>query len=72
MGPAYDGGYYLVALTRDIEQIFTGIDWGTDRVMQQTLARLDTARVSRALLPVLRDVDRAEDLDFFRKQGYAL
>ena len=40
--------------------------------MQQTLARLDTARVSRALLPVLRDVDRAEDLDFFRKQGYAL
>ena len=72
LGPACDGGYYLVALTRDIEQIFTGIDWGTDRVMQQTLARLDTARVSRRMLPRLRDVDRAEDLDFFRKQGYAL
>lgn len=72
LGPAEDGGYYLVALTRDIEQIFTGIDWGTDRVMQQTIAGLDGARVSRALLPVLRDVDRVEDLNFFRKQRYVL
>ena len=69
LGPAEDGGYYLLALTRDIEPIFTGIDWGTERVMQQTLARLDTARVSRSLLPRLRDVDRVEDLEFFRNRG---
>ncbi len=72
LGPADDGGYYLLALTRDIEQIFNNINWGTCRVLQQTRARLDAAGYSHALLPVLRDVDRVEDLHFFRARGYAL
>lgn len=72
LGPAVDGGYYLIALTRDNEQIFKGIDWGTARVMQQTIARLEGSGLSRALLPVLRDVDRLEDLNFFRERGYEL
>jgi len=72
LGPAFDGGYYLIALKRDCEQLFKGIDWGTGRVMQQTIERLEGARLSRALLPVLRDVDRIEDLNFFRARGYDL
>ena len=72
LGPALDGGYYLLALSRPIPQIFEGIDWSTDRVAQQTLERLDATGASRVLLPVLRDVDRAEDVNFYRQQGYAL
>ncbi|MFH1059409.1 MAG: TIGR04282 family arsenosugar biosynthesis glycosyltransferase, partial [Pseudomonadota bacterium] len=38
LGPATDGGYYLVGLTRPAPELFADITWGTERVLEQTLA----------------------------------
>jgi len=60
IGPARDGGYYLLGLTPDSPEVFEGIPWGTDGVLTATLERL---RGSPAvLLPRWYDVDHLEDL----------
>lgn len=67
LAPAEDGGYALVGLSKPNQQIFTDIDWGTDRVYQQTLQRIQQAQLSLAELPLLWDVDRPEDLTRLRE-----
>ncbi|MCW9015277.1 MAG: TIGR04282 family arsenosugar biosynthesis glycosyltransferase [Gammaproteobacteria bacterium] len=62
LGPAEDGGYVLIGLSRFNASIFTDIDWGTDQVLQQTLQRIEESGMSVSQLPMLWDVDRAEDL----------
>jgi hypothetical protein len=62
LGEATDGGYYLIGLRRLVPELLTGIDWGTDRVLQQTLERAKAACLSLTLLPPLADIDRPEDL----------
>lgn len=62
LGPATDGGYYLIGLRRSIPDLFQAIAWSTDRVLQQTVAIAETLNCSLALLPMLTDVDRPEDL----------
>lgn len=60
--PADDGGYVLVGLRRPRPELFEAIEWGTQRVMQQTRQRLSRLRLRWAELPVLWDVDRPADL----------
>jgi rSAM/selenodomain-associated transferase 1 len=62
LGPATDGGYYLIGLTSPQPSLFANIPWGTDRVCETTLfhARSDGLRVKT--LEALSDVDRPEDL----------
>jgi hypothetical protein len=60
--PAEDGGYVLVGLRRPQPSLFAGVDWGSERVMAQTRARLASAGLRWLELPVLWDVDRPEDL----------
>lgn len=62
LGPVEDGGYCLVGVTGKVPPIFRGIDWGTDKVLAQTCQVLNQARISYALLPLIWDVDRPEDL----------
>ena len=62
LGPAYDGGYYLIGLRRSEPELFYSMDWGTGRVLQQTLDKINAANLTVALLPELRDIDRIEDL----------
>jgi len=62
LGPAMDGGYYLIGLSRFIPQIFQGIAWGTGEVLAQTLAVAGSESLTVAQLPELRDIDRPEDL----------
>jgi rSAM/selenodomain-associated transferase 1 len=62
-GPTEDGGYYLVGLTRLHEELFIGIPWSSDRVMDETLARAAKAGIRASLLPLWHDVDSAADLD---------
>jgi len=62
LGPALDGGYYLVAVNRLIPELFIGIDWGTQRVLQQTVNIAKKLNLAIAYLPTLADVDRPEDL----------
>jgi len=62
IGPAADGGYYLIGLSHPIPELFQGIDWGTSEVFAQTLNIADSLDLSYSLLPVLTDIDRPEDL----------
>ena len=62
IGPARDGGYYLVGLKTIIWELFQGIDWGTDRVLSQTLNTLKGAGIKYSLLETLDDIDLPEDL----------
>ena len=61
LGPATDGGYYLIGMRRDHPELFAGIDWGTARVCAQTLAAIERQGLSVTELPTLGDVDRPED-----------
>jgi rSAM/selenodomain-associated transferase 1 len=62
LGPARDGGYYLLGLRRPVPEVFRGIAWSTPEVFAATVARLRTAGIEPALLETLADVDEAEDL----------
>jgi uncharacterized protein len=62
LGPALDGGYYLVAAKTARPELFVGIPMGTDRVLSETLTRATRDGLVVALLPPLRDLDRVEDL----------
>ncbi len=62
IGPADDGGYYLIGLSRWIPEIFIGISWGTSEVFQQTLMICKKLNLSVEFLPMLADIDRPEDL----------
>jgi hypothetical protein len=71
VGPAVDGGYYLVGIRAAAPDAwrssFAGIDWGTERVLAQTLARAQETGLSVALLAPLEDVDRPEDLAIWER-----
>jgi hypothetical protein len=61
LGPAADGGYYLIGMKRDQPELFAGIDWGTGLVCAQTRAAIGRQGLSVAELPTLGDVDLPED-----------
>ncbi len=65
LGPARDGGFYLIGLGKPHGrgvQLFRSVDWGTARAFQQTLRQLRGAGLRVRLLPIDSDVDRPEDL----------
>lgn len=62
LGAAVDGGYYLIGLSKLVPQLFKGINWGTCEVFAQTQAIARQLKLSVSYLPVLRDIDRPEDL----------
>jgi glycosyltransferase A (GT-A) superfamily protein (DUF2064 family) len=67
LGPALDGGYYLIAIDAATgpppAELFTGVPMGTDLVLGETLRRAERLRLRTCLLPRLRDLDRIEDLE---------
>jgi len=62
IGPAEDGGYYLLGLTRTMPFLFDAMPWGTDRVLAETRGRLERHGVPHVMLETLADLDRPEDL----------
>ena len=64
IGPAYDGGYYLLGFRAEtfLRDPFSGIPWSTEAVFKDTLSILDRKGVKTAVLPTWRDIDRYEDL----------
>ena len=62
LGPAVDGGYYLIGLRLSAPFLFEGIEWGTDRVCARTRAIAKANRLRTIELKTLSDVDRPEDL----------
>lgn len=65
VGPSDDGGYFLIALApRAIRpELFAGVAWSTERVLDQTLARARALDLAVELLPPGHDVDTAADLE---------
>ncbi len=62
LGAALDGGYYLIGMRRAHPELFTGIEWSTDRVLQQTIEIAKRLNLSIGDVSTLGDVDRPEDL----------
>jgi rSAM/selenodomain-associated transferase 2/rSAM/selenodomain-associated transferase 1 len=72
LGPARDGGYYLIGLKRDISphvipDLFSGIKWGSGTVLNETLRIARDSGLCFSLLKVLEDVDRPQDLPIWEK-----
>lgn len=61
IGPAEDGGYYLLGLKKDDHAIFHNKDWGTASVFKATMRDLENKKVG--LLDTLNDIDTFEDLE---------
>jgi uncharacterized protein len=59
LGPAADGGYYLIGLKRFHPRLFEAIDWSTERVYRQTIMRADEIGLPVFSLPEWYDVDDA-------------
>ncbi len=78
LGKAQDGGYYLIGLSHyssessrslDWKYLFDNIDWGTDKVFQQTRDSANNLNLNTHYLPVLRDIDRPEDLLIWKSKN---
>ena len=63
LGPADDGGYYLIGLKSPHPRLFQDIDWSTDRVLRQTVDRADEQGLEVQLLPSWYDIDDARSLN---------
>lgn len=62
IGPAEDGGYYLIAMREPLPQLLTDMPWSTDEVLPETLRRLKGLGIEALMLETLSDCDRPEDL----------
>jgi uncharacterized protein len=62
LGPAEDGGYYLIALTQSRAELFEHIPWGTSLVLQRTREAADALEIPVETIPLWYDVDSAPDL----------
>jgi uncharacterized protein len=63
LGPALDGGYYLIGINRTIPELFTDMPWSTDQVLTLTQDRAAQIGLRTALLQPWRDVDTLADLE---------
>ena len=74
LGPAADGGYYLIGLRKTdayqaYSELFQSINWRTNRVLSQTISAANHLGIGHALLDTLKDVDRPEDLKIWNRAG---
>lgn len=65
LGPAADGGYYLLGLSRYEPQLFDAVAWGSDKVLAQTREKLGQSGFHYAELTLRHDLDRPDDLEYF-------
>ena len=61
LGPAMNGGYYLLGGVAPLPDLFSGISWGSDQVLDETRRRLASLGVAWSELPALRIVESAAD-----------
>ena len=62
IGPAKDGGYYLLGLRKLIPQLFADVAWSTDEVFLSTVKTLENLNLTYSTTPILSDIDTIEDL----------
>ena len=62
IGPAEDGGYYLLGMKKLIPTLFINKEWSTQNVFKQTIVDLENLSLTYKILPVLNDVDEEKDV----------
>lgn len=62
LGPAKDGGYYLIGMKKENSNLFHNISWSTNQVLKQTIELCYKNLLSYFLLPELSDIDEEKDL----------
>lgn len=62
IGPAFDGGFVLLAIKQWHEALFEGIEWGTEKVLDQLIHNIELLGFKYSQLEPLHDIDRPEDL----------
>ena len=62
LGPAKDGGYYLIAMKRPVKEVFEGVRFSTPFALEDTIERTREMSLSLRLLPPWHDIDRPSDL----------
>ena len=62
IGPAKDGGYYLLGMKEPKQHLFENIDWSTEKVLDQTIESIKSKNETFCLLEELSDIDNIEDL----------
>lgn len=68
IGPAQDGGYYLLGQKQVHPELFQNLPWGTSEVLQKTIAAADEKKLKVALLEEKNDIDTWADVcDFYQK-----
>ena len=65
IGPAKDGGYWLLAGNKPPKALFENIPWSTDKVLQKTQTQLQYLNLSCQYLPMRQDIDYISDLNDF-------
>ncbi|MFY9955478.1 TIGR04282 family arsenosugar biosynthesis glycosyltransferase [Bradyrhizobium sp.] len=68
LGPASDGGYYLIGLKRPHRHLFTQIAWGTETVARSTRERAAEIGLATTLLPEWYDIDDIETLGWLKDE----
>jgi len=63
LGPAEDGGYYLLGLDKYTPQVFQDIDWSTEHVLEQTVLKIVENSLNYSLLKTLKDIDIVDDIN---------
>ena len=63
LGPAHDGGYYLIGIKQAHPELFTNITWSTSAVFAETIAAAQATNLEAVVLPLWYDVDDADTLD---------
>ncbi|MEO7312330.1 MAG: TIGR04282 family arsenosugar biosynthesis glycosyltransferase [Chitinophagaceae bacterium] len=66
IGPANDGGYYLLGLSKPFSQLFFDKEWSTSSVLADAIAEIEAAGKSYQLLPSLQDIDTVADLENYK------
>lgn len=65
IGPAVDGGYYLLGMKNMHPVLFDNIEWSSSKVLKQTLQHIQNYQLTYALMPLLSDVDTEQDWNKF-------
>ncbi len=71
LGPALDGGYYLIAMKRVIPGLFGNIAWSEPTVLRDTLERIETEKLTFSMLPLWYDVDDPQSLSLLESIAMA-
>lgn len=68
LGPTYDGGYYLIGMTKATNVVFSDIEWSQETVLERTIERIQSIGGTFELLQQLNDIDHLKDWEEYKSK----